>query len=130
MITSKGRQLAQKLSASIATTSEVLEICSKLCRHAKSYHRIMEAECNGHSACHNPSLPIATVSKLQAEHEKWCERRSQQLEKRIRKLCYLLPLIDGERITPIFNGDPRAAVVKLKMPDGRYDDWGKEGICV
>lgn len=33
-------------------------------------------------------------------------------------------------IEPIFNGDPRGAVVKLKVPSGRTDDWGREGVCV
>jgi hypothetical protein len=31
---------------------------------------------------------------------------------------------------PHFNGDPRGAVVKLSVPSGRTDDWGREGICV
>lgn len=33
-------------------------------------------------------------------------------------------------VTPIFNGDPRGAVVKLRVPSGKTDDWGREGICV
>jgi len=33
-------------------------------------------------------------------------------------------------VTPIFSGDPRGAVLKLKVPSGRTNDWGKEGICV
>lgn len=33
-------------------------------------------------------------------------------------------------IVPIFNGDPRGAVVKLQVPNGRTDDWGREGLCV
>jgi hypothetical protein len=41
-----------------------------------------------------------------------------------------LPLVNGKMIEAKFSGDPRGATVKLKMPDGRYDDWGQEGICV
>ena len=33
-------------------------------------------------------------------------------------------------VVPIFNGDPRGAVLKLSVPSGRTDDWGQEGICV
>jgi hypothetical protein len=31
---------------------------------------------------------------------------------------------------PVFSGDPRGAVLKIKVPSGRTDDWGQEGICV
>lgn len=30
----------------------------------------------------------------------------------------------------IFQGDPRGAAIKLKVPSGRTDDWGQTGICV
>jgi hypothetical protein len=33
-------------------------------------------------------------------------------------------------IEPIFNGDPRGCVVKLRVPSGKTNDWGREGICV
>ena len=33
-------------------------------------------------------------------------------------------------VTPDFSGDPRGAVVKLKVPSGRTDDWGQTGLCV
>ena len=33
-------------------------------------------------------------------------------------------------IVPIFGGDPRGCTVKLKVPSGRTDDWGREGLCV
>ncbi len=31
---------------------------------------------------------------------------------------------------PVFSGDPRGAVLKIKVPSGRTDDWGQTGICV
>jgi len=31
---------------------------------------------------------------------------------------------------PIFQGDPRGACVKLKVPSGKTDDMGREGMCV
>lgn len=37
-------------------------------------------------------------------------------------------LPDG--FTPIFSGDPRGCVLKLAVPSGKVNDWGKEGICV
>ena len=34
------------------------------------------------------------------------------------------------KVVPVFNGDPRGAVVKLAVPSGRTDDWGRTGVCV
>jgi hypothetical protein len=31
---------------------------------------------------------------------------------------------------PVFSGDPRGCTVKLFLPDGYTNDWGKEGFCV
>lgn len=36
----------------------------------------------------------------------------------------------GRPFVPIFNGDPRGACTKLRVPSGRTDDWGGEGVCV
>ena len=33
-------------------------------------------------------------------------------------------------IVPVFQGDPRGAVLKLQVPSGKTNDWGRTGICV
>lgn len=33
-------------------------------------------------------------------------------------------------VKPVFSGDPRGCTVKLQVPDGTTNDWGREGICV
>lgn len=33
-------------------------------------------------------------------------------------------------VTTVFQGDPRGAVVKLRVPSGKTDDWGRTGVCV
>lgn len=38
--------------------------------------------------------------------------------------------IEAAGVSPIFNGDPRGATVKLSVPSGKTDDWGQVGICV
>lgn len=43
------------------------------------------------------------------------------------KVIQILAPIDCE---PKFSGDPRGATVKIVVPDGYTNDWGKEGICV
>lgn len=38
--------------------------------------------------------------------------------------------IERAGIVPNFSGDPRGAVVKLRVPSGRTNDWGQTGVCV
>ena len=42
----------------------------------------------------------------------------------------LTALLAPYGVTPVFQGDPRGAVVKLRMPSGRTDDGGQTGLCV
>ncbi len=30
----------------------------------------------------------------------------------------------------VFQGDPRGNTLKIAVPDGYTNDWGREGICV
>jgi hypothetical protein len=48
------------------------------------------------------------------------------IERRIRLQCREL----GPGFAPVFQGDPRGATVKLKVPSGFYNDWGQTGLCV
>ena len=47
-----------------------------------------------------------------------------RIEARVRALC------QRHGLTPIFQGDPRGAILKLKVPSGRTNDGGREGVCV
>jgi hypothetical protein len=81
-----------------------------LCRHGRTYARLQEAQCNG----------------LTPRQEAWAEKREAQLTKRITAICEGL----GAGFVPVFNGDPRGATVKIRVPSGRTNDWGGVGICV
>ena len=50
--------------------------------------------------------------------------REARIEARVRVLC------QRHGLMPIFDGDPRGAVLKLKVPSGRTNDGGMEGVCV
>ena len=50
--------------------------------------------------------------------------REARIEARVRALC------ERHGLTPIFHGDPRGAVLKLRVPSGRTNDGGREGVCV
>jgi len=95
-----------------------------LCRHGRTYARIQEAICSGVEWSQYDTNE--TFNKRQARHEKWTEKREQQLEKRMREICAGL----GAGFVPVFSGDPRGVTVKVQVPSGKTDDWGKEGICV
>lgn len=90
---------------------DVRRIAELLCRHGKTYARLQEIWCN---------------VEMTERQEKYWQRRESLIERRIRQLCTEL----GPDFEPIFDGDPRGNTVKVKVPSGRTNDWGKEGICV
>ncbi len=76
----------------------------ELMRLARRHGRLQEKACN---------------QDVPDNHDAGCERR-------IVALC-------NEHLpgtTPVFQGDPRGATVKLRVPSGRTNDWGATGICV
>ena len=95
-----------------------------LCRHGKTYSRIQEAVCNGVEW--NQYDTNESFNKRQARHEKWTEKREQQLERRIRTIVKEL----GPAYDVVFQGDPRGCTVKVVLPSGKTNDMGREGICV
>ena len=80
-------------------------IAQELRRHTRIIQRI------GLEQCNRPERP----------YDKW-EQRNADAEAAIVKLCQEL----GD-CTPIFDGDPRGYMVKLKLPTGRYNNLGGEG---
>lgn len=123
-ITAKGRELAD--NAHLGDDRRVLETCSLICRAAITYERVQEDRCNGHPACSSPTLPAATITKLQEVFEERTEKRDEQLSKRIKELALTLPGVKGVNL----GGDPRGCTVKLLFVDGRSDDWEGESVCV
>lgn len=95
-----------------------------LCRHGVTYSRIQEANCNGCGTWYGESNE--SFNKRQERFEKQLEHKEQLLEKRIRAIVSEL----GEGFGVIFHGDPRGSTIKITVPSGRTNDWGKEGICV
>ena len=67
---------------------------------------------------------IACSVERSERQERADDKKESQCEARIVALCKPL------KITPDFQGDPRGACVKLRVPSGRTDDWGQTGICV
>ena len=77
--------------------------------------RIAVRECNGH----------------QTYDGKWDEKAAQKDQRiELRLQTELTGLVSQYGIKPDYQGDPHGAVVKLQVPSGFYNDWGKGGICV
>ena len=51
--------------------------------------------------------------------------QEDRTQRRVNALCANLP-----GIIPVFQGDPRGAVLKLRVPSGKTNDGGRTGICV
>jgi hypothetical protein len=90
---------------------EFRDIIKGLQRNARTHHRLAEDLCN---------------LEMTSKQEDARVRREASCERRIIELCKRL----GPGFEPIFQGDPRGATVKLKVPSGKTDDWGATGICV
>jgi hypothetical protein len=114
-VTSKGRELADKLAPAIGWTREIEQTCSLICRHATTHHAYMEAACN---------RQLTT----------WDEERIEQLEARITWLVDYLPTTEEGPFVAYFQGDARGATVKIMVKGHErhelYDGFALEAIIV
>jgi hypothetical protein len=92
-----------------------IQAAQKLLRYGATLWRIAENQCNGY----------------QTYDYKWDERAAKRDEEketrivaRIEKLCAEIGC------KAVFQGDPRGNTLKIQVPDGYTNDWGREGICV
>ncbi len=88
---------------------------NRLMRYGATYSRLQEQACNGYQDWRGNWDERAT---------KEAEAKEARIEKRVRELCAAFGC------EAVFGGDPRGATIKVKVPDGYTDDWGREGICV
>ena len=88
---------------------EVLSLCRKLMRYSATSNRLAETICS-------VDLGEAGNARVAAQDE--------ANDARVEGIC------QAWGIEPVFSGDPRGCTVKLKVPSGKTNDWGQEGICV
>lgn|GEM_PF-2614010 len=81
-------------------------VSRRVMRWAATYERLQCIAC---------SLRELTIQEQAKEH---------RIEARMRAE------LEPYGVRPVFQGDCRGATVKLEVPSGRYDDWGKVGLCV
>lgn len=76
---------------------------------AGEHKRLQEISCN---------LPVSV------EEQQHLDRYETAIQE------FLKELLAPYNVVPVFQGDPRGATVKLRVPSGKTNDWGREGICV
>lgn len=134
------RQRDREEFVSIMTEEHVpLDVIQALMRAGTSLHRIAELQCSSEAADRDRVLcpgdkghPGTCLCRDYGDfdgsgaHGKVprINVREAQIEARVRKLC------EKHGLVPVFQGDPRGAVLKIKVPSGRTNDWGREGVCV
>ena len=109
-----------------ATVDYNAAICAAdlLLRHGRTYSRIQEMHCNGVGTWY--SEDPKSFAKRQDRFEKRIEKRESQIEKRLTVLAAQL----GPGFAVVFQGDPRGVTVKLTLPSGKTNDFGREAFCV
>lgn len=90
-------------------------------RHAVTHGHLAEQSCNGHPAQGSPSMDVATVNRLQEKWDARIAKREAQIERRIAELCAEIG------IAVHFGGDPRGYTVKVQLPNGASNTWGRDG---
>ena len=99
-------------SHKVISEGDVQRVARKLLRFGATYGWIQEFACN-------------VSSEWQDEYyNKTLVPKEERIEKTVTEL------LDSIGCRPIFGGDPRGNTIKVVMPDGYTNDWGREGICV
>lgn len=109
-----------------------LSIARKLLRLSATLTRLAEAQCNGDWPANNGEKETKECEDCGLYWHPSAFKRyfGETLCVNCRNEKRLAAIVEPLGITPIFNGDPRGCVVKLKVPSGKTNDWGREGICV
>ena len=95
-----------EFAATLGAEGVPADVIFDVLRDARTLHRLAEKDCN---------YGLTDTDRKREEH---CEARTAG-----RLAAY--------GIVAQFSGDPRGAVVKLRLPSGRSNDWGGEGLyCV
>ncbi len=87
----------------------------RLMRYGATLGRIAENQCNGYQ-------------DYQGNWDEKAAKREELKEERIQRKVTELCAQWGCK--PVFQGDPRGNTLKIQVPDGYTNDWGREGICV
>lgn len=108
-----GTQTVGNLIRDEVTT--ITSFAQRLLRYGATLGRIAEDQCNGYRDWRG---------NWDEKAEKRAEAKETRIQNRVTELCKRFGC------TPVFQGDPRGNVLKIVVPDGYTNDWGREGIGV
>jgi len=121
-------------------TAEGLEIGTirKLLTLSTTLHRLAEATCNGDFPADNGERTTATCPHCDLNWHPSALRRYGKSDRfGTVKVCpecrasqEVSELLDLEGFGVVLSGDPRGCVLKVRVPSGRTNDWGRDGICI
>ena len=107
---------------------------TKLMRLAATHRRLCEMECNGEGTTVLRPRDDGYGNPVPRSEYGWGDRdeaKRKRVEERIADVCNLpIGRCRPGDVRARFQYDPRGATVKIAVPDGFTDDWGKEGICL
>lgn len=124
------------------------EIARRILRHANTVRRLAVVSCNGvrsprhfgiergegeayHGICKADYDSVHFLWSMDWRDVTCPDCLSTRAERLIHEWCDKASDGDGGfMFTPVFGGGPRGACVKLRVPSGRTDDGGREGMCV
>ena len=105
-ITQAGRLLDKRLNRYIGTSLESLQLCSLIARHAKTYQRWVEVECNGEywngqynrciSRALNGGLDFTAADEMRARALSDAEKQIERLQRLISSKVAQLPCPSNE----------------------------------
>ncbi len=119
-----------------------LDQARALLRYASTIERLAVAQCNGDWPADNgerPTVECPRCGQYWHRSSMTMDHKAERDPARPRYVPLRCPdcrqedlvratLPDG--YSPVFSGDPRGCTLKIKVPSGYTNDWGKEGLCV
>ena len=141
------QQEREEFIAKITAEGVSVHDARELMRHAATLHRMAELQgaseaaardrgkcpgdrkdggclCRDYGAFTEPSSVSYAPERMGHGEIPRVNVQEERIERRVRALCA------PYGVKPVFQGDPRGAVLKLQVPSGKTDDWGQVGICV
>jgi hypothetical protein len=102
-----------------ATTKEKIEFAFLMARHSSA-------------TIHDLQRIMRYGSSIGRIAEDQCNRGLTPEEelKLLRLLKKVSTICKSFGAVAVFQNDPRGCTVKIQVPDGYTNDWGREGICV
>lgn len=95
--------------------SPYLWFAKHIMRYGATLGRLAEEQCNGYQTYDG---------REDEKRARASERKEQRIRIKVEDLCAQFGC------KPVFQGDPRGNVLKIAVPDGYTNDWGREGISV